>query len=386
MSYGSTVATVWDRTLYTTLPKHLRKVEENVFRNHQILALIKNKGNVSYNNGGEGITWPVQYKRHRGQGDLGEGPRSFQRVNQWKTAKLDYRGTTVTDSISRREMYSNQGEEAVVKFADGIISRLTDSLNEEMAPQCYNDGEATGNETSWHGLKSWHGFSGTVDTDSGALNLQNSGGDQAADKLGWANSTYAGLSCELGAYTGSNSSGDKWPAGTADPQYDFWTPLVVNYNSTAFSGATHTWAVQAIECLRFGLTYSSRRAGAESQITNILMSMDMWIPFIALYEPLQRIMVTGDSPLRKFGFQDVVFFDGRETSCDAACPPGNAFGMNPATFEILCMTEQMFMPEPGTYDNKTQTTDYAVSTLSNLKSKSPGRQARWTNVTDNGPG
>ncbi len=40
------------------------------------------------------------------------------------------------------------------------------------------------------------------------------------------------LRMDLGNYGGDNESGETWPNGVADPEYDFWTPLIVIANSS----------------------------------------------------------------------------------------------------------------------------------------------------------
>jgi len=382
--YNNYAATAWERTVTTTLPQHLRDVEKAVLRNYQIGALIQSQGRVLYNQAGEGLDWEVQYKLHKMSGDLGEGPRQIQRTPQWKKAKLDYRGYNVTDAMSRREFLSNRGDVAIVKIYDGMIDRLKESLSQLTGPQYYVDGYAVGNETNWHGLLSMFGYSGSVDVTAGAtLNTQRAA--NAADRLAWANGAYAGITQSLGAYTGSNSGTDQWPNGTADAQYDFWTPLIVNYNSTAFTPATHTWNVQGVEVLRYALTHSSRNAGQDKQVTNVLMSRDMWLPFLAVYEAIQRIPVSQDLPLRNLGFKDVIMFDGREVSSEIACPVGNAFGINPSNIELRCMTDQLFTPEMMPYNPLTQEYPFIVSHLGNLKMPAPSRSFRLTNVTGNTP-
>ena len=85
---------------------------------------------------------------------------------------------------------------------------------------------------------------GTVNISTGAQRSAN-----AADMFGFPADTYAGLNTGLGHYAGSQTETGSWPSA-ADPEYDFHSPVVVNYTSTGFGGATATWKDQCIEAMR----------------------------------------------------------------------------------------------------------------------------------------
>ena len=203
----------WARAANTTLAKYMRDVEPDILRNFQMLALLESGGRVSYNNSGRGFGWPIQFKLHRVEGNTGETVRQFSRVNLWKWANLDFRGYQVTDAIYNRELLENRGQEGIIKIWDGFVDRLQQSLRQGLATEPYIDGNATGNETSWHGLESMFGLNGTVNVSTGAQRSAN-----AADYVGYPSDTYAGLSTQLGTYGGENESGAVWPLGVADPE------------------------------------------------------------------------------------------------------------------------------------------------------------------------
>ena len=136
----------------------------------------------------------------------------------------------VTDSIYKREMLENRGQQALIDVAGKMASRLQESM-EHPSKEVWCDGDEAGNELRFHGIEFMMATDGTVGIDDGVGRAAN-----AADMLGWPADNYAGINTGLGAVAGSQLEG-VWPNGVADPEYDFYSPIVVNYTSTA-SAAT----------------------------------------------------------------------------------------------------------------------------------------------------
>jgi hypothetical protein len=216
------------------MPKLIREVEDAAKKNYAILALLEANGRISTGHGGEGIQWPVKYKRHSATAATGENSRNFSPASLFKTAGLDWRGYEVVDSIKRREMEKNSGEAAIIKLLDGFAERLKSSLIEELGPQFYVDGEDPENERFWHGFKTLSRTNGQTVNISGA----GARSTNPADKVAVPSGSYASLSCVLGNYGGAQESGVPYPEGIQDPEYDFWSPLIVQRDSDAFDNAS----------------------------------------------------------------------------------------------------------------------------------------------------
>lgn len=368
MAYTGYSNTDFARAAATTLTKHMRNVEEAMLRNFQIGALLDANGLVSYGNGGRGFDWPVQYRLHAAHGHTGENPRSFNRTNLWKQASLEYRGYEVTDAMFYKETRENRGEEAVVKVFDGLTTRLETSLKQALAKEYYIDGSAAGNSTNWHGLESMFSCNGTVNVTTGAQRAAN-----AADLVGYPNDTYAGLSTALGNAGGENEDGQIWPNGTADAQYDFWSPLVVNYTSTSLGGTAHTFKGQGDEAMRYGIIHAQRNSSMDAQISNVSLSRNLYMDFLNLIDDKEQIQVNRNEPnsLTALGFKNVVIFDGMEVSWEGGVPTGVGYGYSIKNMELLCMDDDMFRVVGPEYDMDSDSFKCAVSTLSNLKFKSP---------------
>ena len=365
----------WARSLHTTMPKLLREVEDTVKKNFQIMALMEAAGRISTGHGGEGIQWPIRYKNHKAVGATGENSRNFTPTNLFKTASLDYRGYEVTDSIKRREMEKNKGESAIIKVLDGFAERLKESLLQELAPQFYIDGEDAENERFWHGFKTLSRTNGqTLNNDGSGARSKN-----AADKVAAPSGTYAALSCVLGTYGGSqDDSSIPWPEGTQDAQYDFWSPLIVQRDSSAFGDGSNPGA-DLEKALRYGITHAQRNSTIDGQITNVFMDRSLFIDLKDHNDGRQTIEVkNAPGSLIELGFRNVFRFDGIELGFENAVPAGYAFGINLACMELMSLTENLFEDEGGPqYDINTQSMNAVVSTLSNIKYKSPRNFVVW---------
>lgn len=379
MTYKGFNPVAFARSAATTLANHIREVEEAFLRNYQIGALLEANGRTTYDVGGEGIDWPVQYKIHNVEGNTGETPRNFTRRNLWKVANLEFRGYQATDSMYYREFLSNRGPEGIVKVYDNFTERITTSLKQALGKEYYIDGLLSTNTTNWMGMETIFNCAATrgstnstVQAGSG-VTATSSRSANGADLCGWPQGNYAGIRMDLGYYGGENESGKTWPDGLADPQYDFWTPLVLNYTTTHadISASTNSWAGQGLEILRYGIITCQRNVSMEGQITNIILDRKLYRQCLDAMDDKEQINITSENGLRALGFKNVFVFDGVEVSWEVGVPSDVGYGINYNMMELLSMDKQLLRTEGPEYDINTQSFNAVVSTLSNLKFKSP---------------
>lgn len=356
------------RSIATTLVNHLKEEEIANLRQYMVYAAIEKRGNIRMNMSGRGFDWEIQYRLHQPTGNNGETPRSFARQNQWKRAELDYRGYQCPDLIYRKELLENRGSSQLVNVGASMTKRITKSLQQYLANEIYIDGNASGNELRYHGLESFLGATQTINVSDGTARTAN-----AADPFGYPTDTYATLRTDLGFYGGSQTTG-VWPNGKADSEYDFYTPIICNYTSTHFGGST--WENNCVKALRKALMFAKRNDTQEDEIDLVVMDRQLYIDFLNAKEATERVIVTGNSGLRAFGF-NTVQFDGVELGTEYAVPTGCAYGLSTGNIEMLCMESQMFNTEGPFYDETTQAYRYVVSTLGNLKFRSPRCFIKW---------
>jgi hypothetical protein len=362
--------TDWARVIATTIVQHTREQELAVFRRFKVFAMLEQAGNIVMNQSGRGFDWNVRFRNAPVTGNSGDTPRTFSRINMWKRAELPWRGFTTTDSIYRREMLENRGQQALVNVAEGMATRLQESLEQYLSYQPYVDGNAAGNENFFHGMLSFLGYDGTIDS-SNALVCQPRAAN-AADKFGYAKGSYAGLSTQLGYYGGGrlNATTGTWPEVPVDPEFDFYSPVIVNYQSTGFKGR-QSWAENCVMATREGIVQCKRNDTKESQIDMVALDRKLFIQYLNALESKERALVTKENGLRAFGFLDTFEQDGCEICHEVAVPPGLGFGISIGNMELRCLESQLFNAEGPYFSEETQSYRFACSTLGNMKFRSP---------------
>lgn len=369
--------TDWARAIATTIVHHTREEEIAVFRKFKIFALLEGSGNIMMNQSGRGFDWNIRYKNAPVSGNTGDTPRTFQRTNMWKRAELGWRGFVSSDSIYRRELLENRNQEALVNVASQMASRLQESLEQHLSFQPYVDGNAAGNENSFHGLLSFMGYtnsSGTKETiDSSGTAVFTPRTANAADKYAFPQDNYAGISTRLGYYGGGrvDASEDQWPNAPVDPEGDFYSPVIINYTSSGFATGGTSWKDNCVVATREGIHQCRRNDSKDAAIDMVVMDRSMYIDYLNKLDSKERAIVTRENSLRSYGFSDVFEQDGVEITSEYACPTGKAFGLSIGNMELRCLENQLFVAEGPYFSEETQAYRYSCSTLGNLRFRTP---------------
>lgn len=364
-------STDWARSIGTTIINYLREEELTTFRKFKVFTMLESSGNVTMNNGGRGIQWEIRYRNQPVTGNNGETPRVFARQNLWVNAELPYRGYQVTDSIYKKEMLENRGQQALINVAGNMASRLKESMEQHLAKEVWIDGGKSGYELRFHGIESFMAIDGTVNINDGTHRKPGS----PEDPFGWPADIYANVNTGLGSVAGSQLEG-VWPNGTCDPEYDFYSPIVVNYTSSYFKGgadgtATGLWADNCVLATREGIHQAKRNDTRESQIDMVILDRKMFIEYLNKLDSKERALVTRTNGLKSYGFTDVFEQDGVEVSTEYAVPTGCGYGLSIQNMELLCMEGSLMTAEGPFYNEDLQSYRYVVSVLANLKFKSP---------------
>lgn len=362
-------STDWARSIGTTIINYLREEELTTFRKFKVFAALEASGNVIMNQSGRGINWQVRYRNQPVSGNNGETPRVFARQNLWVDAELPFRGYQVTDSIYKKEMLENRGQQALVNVAGKMASRLQESMEQYLSKEVWIDGDLPGNELRFHGIESFMRYNGTVDYTAGTQNTTPS----ANDMFGWPADTYAGVSTGLGAIAGSQQPGATWPNGVCDPEYDFYSPIIVNYTCNKYSpnSSTHLWKDGCIEAVREGINQAKRNDTKESQIDMVIVDRQMYIDYMNRLDSKERILANNNEGLRSYGFKDVFQQDGVDISTEYGVPTGSGYGLSIANLELRCMEGNLMTAEGPFYNEELQSYRYVVSVLANLRFRSP---------------
>lgn len=364
--------TDWSRVIGTTIVNHLREEELATFRKFKIFAMLENSGNVLMNQSGRSMDWNVRFRNAPVTSNTGETPRTFSRVNMWKRAEIGWKGFTTTDSIYRRELLENRGQQALVDVASKMSERLKESLEHHLSYQPYKDGNSPDGINDFHGMESFLGYAGTINESvSGVATQANPGG--TGDRYGFPDDNYAGLSTKLGFYGGGRlGTSGQWPNVPVDPEFDFYSPVIINYNASSFNSTqARSWRANCVFAMREGIHQCKRNDTKEAQIDMVVLDRQLYIQFLNTYKDQERIVVSKENGLKALGFNDTVSLDGVEVCSEYACPAGKGYGLSIGNMELRCLENQLFVAEGPFFDEETQAYRYACSTLGNFKFRSP---------------
>lgn len=338
----------WSRVVNTTISNYIRGEEVNILRNRKLTAMLKSKGRITMNWAGDDMNWKVRYKRAPMTGYADTDTLTFQRRDRWKTARLGWRGYSATDAMTKQERLKNRGVQAIINVYSQIAQSLLDDMQEGFSDELYIDGNATGNSKKMHGIESFCG-SGSVGTLVAA-----------------PDDSFAGLDTDLGGYGGTWTG--TWPTGVGDANYDFWSPLLVNYTGSGWSAATKTWPNTCVEALRFAIIKSMKNKTEKGKLDVFFLNDELYRQFLGLLETKQRIAIqsnTSNSTLLKLGFTDVQNFDGIDITYEYGTPADVGYGINCDQMEIRSMQSQLFVPDGPEYDIASKSWRFAIDFFGN---------------------
>lgn len=365
----------WSRVVNTTIRQYVRGEEAAVMRNRKLTALMLSKGRVKYNASGEQYDWKVRYKRAPLAGFADADTLTFPRRNRWKTAVLPWRGYATTDSMTKKEKLMNKNVEAIIKVYDGIARILMEDIEDQFGDELYIDGNASGNSKRIHGIESFlGGGTNTVNISTGASRTAN-----AADKTAVPSDTYAGLLTDLGNYGGSWTG--VWPFGTGDAHYDFWSPMLVNWSSDAWSG-DDTFGGSGDEAIRWLIVGSQKNKSKRGILDLVLLEGSMYNDLLNLLDGKERFISRpgrNEGSLAKLGFTDQLNFDGVDVTWEYGVPSNTGYGFNIDKMQLCSLQGQLFVPEGPDFDIASQSWRFSIDYYGNMEFASPRSHGKLYN-------
>lgn len=356
----------WARVVNTTIREYIRGEEPNVLRNRKLTALLRERGRITFNHAGEQLDWKVRYKRAPLTGFADADTLTFSRQQRWKTAVLPWRGYASTDSMTKKERLMNKNIEAIIKVYSNVAKLLLEDIEDNFEDELYIDGNAAANAKRMHGMESALGDDGNTMDITSVVGAERSA--NAADKAAAPNDTYAGLVTQVGNYGGTWTG--SWPDGTGDAHFDFYSPTLVNTDSSGFGGATNDVAGQIDEVLRYLIIRSQKNKSRRGQLDLILLVSDFYEALLNLIDTKERFVARpgrNEGSLAKLGFTDVVNWDGVETTWCYGVTASTGYGVNVDEMELCSLQGQLFVPEGPDFDIASQSWRFSIDMYGNLK-------------------
>lgn len=358
----------FNRVLQTTIAEYMLGAEDNTIRNRKTLALLKAKGRLTFNHSGTEANWGIRYRRRDITGYADGDTIQFARSDNFKRANLPWRGYTMNDMVTKKEKLMNSGKPALIRYVSELVENMSEDFTDRFHKQLFVDGNAAGNAKLIHGFDT---FCSTFTNNPGNL-------------VALPNNTYAGISTAVGTYGGSWTG--TWPSGLGDAEYDFFSPILVDYTNTGWTAATKTWVNTCHEALRFGIIKCKRNDSNKGMIDLVMLDGELFRQWESLLDSKERVFVQPASgstrpTLRNLGFGDTQSFEGAEITWEFGVPADasgvpQGYGYNIDEMELMSLQDRLFVPEGPYYDEASLSDRFAIHMFGNMKFN-PRYFAKW---------
>jgi hypothetical protein len=354
------------REIATTITQYVHDETVQVFRNRKLWSILNDRGRISFNNSGKNFQWQVRYRQNDLIGYSDGQTLTFPPQNLWVDASLEYRGYIMTDSIGKKEKLENKGDEALINVFQGMAKRMMEDAKDKLGQEFYVDGNLAANAARFHGIESFLSTSGP----------------SAGNKVGINNDSYAGLSTALAAKGGTWSG--TWPSGTGDSNYDYWTPLVVDYTNTGFAASPASWKANCIEALRYGIIKGKKNVNKDGAIDLVMLTDDMYQDFTNAEDDKTMNRISrddGSSGLWRLGFRDIVNFDGIDITYEYGVPATYGYGLCMGMIEMKSLQPTLIDAEAPFFDINTLADKFALTIFGNLQFEALRNFVAWKPLT-----
>lgn len=325
----------WVGVIHSQAPRFFSGYADETIRNRILLAYLRKQGRILVGASSSVCIWNIKFDQQPIQSTGDAGTLVFNRHDLQKQAALDWRGYVGTDACTEKEYLMNQGAARILNRYAEVIPSLMEALTDHFGGELYIDGNAANNNNRIHGLESF------LAMDSSA----------AGNLVSRPNDSYAGLSTLPGTYGGTWSSdlttspnatiANDWPAGSGPVKYDFFSPLGVNWSSTAWGTGATTWESNCERVIRQTVIWLTNRCGQKGRPKLFLCSQDLYNGYLNHQEAKQRIQI----PHREsemLGFPDAVNQEGVAIHYDYDCTAGVGYFMNTNNMELASLDRVLF--------------------------------------------
>jgi hypothetical protein len=357
----------WSRIVNSTIANFIREEQINILRNRLFTAMLKKRGRITYSWSGTLMDWKVRYRRAPMVGFADGDTVTFSRQDRDKTAKIDWRGFSAADQMTKGEFLQNRSNEAIIKLFDTRTTLLLQDVEDQFCETFYTDGSLAANSKMQHGNETFLSYANQAIGNGAML----------------PTATYAEINCALGAYGGSwSQQGNlQWPSGRGDASYDFWSPLVIDVGDTMWGtsakwGTVGTTPGSCVEAVAFAIIKSKKSPSLQGELDCFILNDEAYRQYISQLRAMQRIVISGQiSELIGMGFANTVQQDGgKDVTWEYGLPTssqlGNGigvigYGFNFDQIELRSQQSQVWVPEGPSFDDATKSWRWSIDFFGN---------------------
>ena len=371
------MADEWIGIIETTRHKYMKGASDLTIRKRLLLAMLRNRGRLTYNHSGDELRWDVEFSQPPVSAIGDGGVIDFSNHDAYRQLGVDWRGYVATDTMTMKQQRMNRGDEAIVKVFSKKQGNLMKSIRDNFCGELYRDGSAAGRENNIHGVETFCGDDGNT---------------VVGDRIANPSDTYGetSLSTAAGNLGGSWSSdgtapnatlGTDWPDGQGDSEYDYLSPKLVNWGSTSWGTGTNTWEANAWRVVSQTITWLCLTGGDEANPTLMPLAGNLFQGYKNAQEVKTRITVPHKES-QDLGFEMVLNQDGCGLYPDFDCPINTGYAFKLETIEVCSLFPELFWMQGPDRDPRTQWSYlWGTGHYGNVK-WSPKHVAKMANYAD----
>jgi hypothetical protein len=353
----------WTGVVKAVAPKYLKGAEDLTIRRRLVLAMLEKRGSIVTNYMGSHETnFDVDWKEPPVESTADGATVTYERRDYLKQATIDWRGYVATDLVTKKEQAMSKGDTVLVDRYNRIIPKLTKSVRNKIGLEFYIDGGAAGNENRFCGTKTFTA-EGTV---------------AAGDIIAQPDDSYFGLDTDVnqgGRWSSDLSAGsgqpnatiaNDWPEGEGSSEFDFWSPKLVNWSSTAWGTSSAAWEDNCERVMRRTLQWMTLTAGADGYTMLFCLAGALHTGFKDKMSARMRVL-TPHREAEDLGFPDVLNFEGAGIHTEFGIPANYGYCMNMDEIQLCILENSLINSEGPDYDPNSLSYKFAVYTFGNFK-------------------
>ncbi len=353
------MADEWIGLVQTTAPRYLKGAMDMTIRKRLWLSLLRKKGRIILNGSGTSIKWQARFDEAPVESRGDNTPVTYANRDLYRQLELDWREYLATNKLTKRQRTMNDGNEALVKLYSEILPNLVKDIDSKLGTEMYVDGYATGNSNRFCGFDSFTGTSTTV----------------VGDKVAYPSDTYAGRSTAPGATAGTWSAdmttkpnaalATDWPEGSGTTSYDWLSPKLLNWSSTAWTG-TNTWASTCELVLRQAKIWCTATSGVDGTPELVVLAPALYNDFVNKQQSRVNIWAP-HKEADDLGFPDALMFDGMAIHYEYGVPANCGYGHNFMEQQLNILGSDFYKSEGPTWDPFTNSYLFQVGVMGNMQ-------------------
>lgn len=325
-------------------PNYMQGYSDLTKRNHLLLAMMDQIGNIEYGASEVARIWQVKVRNPTVSVFANTTNKTFLDSQVFEQMQVGIRGYEASDLLKELDWKKNRtsaGDHQLVNLYDFKMETLGRAMVEHVQNSIPKDGDAAANSNGYQGFESCL-LPENTNTGSDACT--------ANDRVVVPNDTYGGISTQLGNLGGTWSSDivagnrmnidqnvdNDWPYGVGDSQYDALSPVLINYASSNWAGGT-TWADNVEECVREMSAILRNKNGMGMGSTDIVMLLapNLYPQAENYYSTRFRVNQPFTGGDQGFPVANSLYIDGTAVKQDYSIPADIGYAIAPEAIEFF---------------------------------------------------